>query len=302
MEFENAFGIKFPEEDAENYDVAAYVSCERKFRDSVIGQTIIFYKNSKRIDFETDVEWHEHQTLLKAAFPVEVEATELTCEIQYGNLKRKLKRETSIEKAKFECCAHRWIDMTADSGDYGVAILNDCKYGYDAKEKLMRLTLIKSGIFPNPDADQGEHFFTYSLLPHTGDFRDGRVIEEAEDLNAESLGYLPFVQESLEKDLDKLQKGIIDLGDTKGVYVSAIKKAETSGAIIIRLYEAYGRDHEIKATLFKDFDNVAIRKVRSCNLLEKGSRKEPDFVPETRQLSFTIAPYEIQTYKVSFKR
>ena len=289
-----------PKEDAEYFDVAAYVDIERKFRDSVIGQTIIFYKNSKRIDFETDVDWHQHQILLKAAFPVEVEATYLDCDIQFGNLRRKLKRETSIEKAKFECCAHRWIDMTADSGDYGVAILNDCKYGYDAKEKLMRLTLIKSGIFPNPDADQGEHLFTYSLLPHRGDFREGLVIEQAEDLNAESLGFLPFVQESMVRDLDKLQRGIIDLGEEKGVYVSAIKKAEDSGAIIIRLYEAHGLSHEVKAELFKNFKKARIRTVQHCNLLENRSKQKADFDEKTKVLSFDLSPYEIKTFRITY--
>ncbi len=289
-----------PKEDAEDFDVAAYVNIERNFRKSVIGQNIIFYKHSKRIDFETDVDWHEHQTLLKAAFPVEVEASNLDCDIQFGNLRRKIKRDTSIEKAKFECCAHRWIDMTADTGEYGVAILNDCKYGYDAKEKLMRLTLIKSGIFPNPDADQGVHLFTYSLLPHRGDFREGLVIEQAEELNAESIGFLPFLQESMARDLAKLREGIIDLGDEKGVYVSAIKKAEDTGAIIIRLYEAHGRSHEVKAQLFKDFEKVEIRNVRACNLLEKTSRVEQDFDRNTGILSFAIAPYEIKTYSITF--
>ncbi len=269
------------------------VRIRRTFRASTIEQMIRFYPDSKRIDFETKADWHEHQTLLKAAFPVDVEATDLTCEIQYGSLKRKLRRESSIEKAKFECCAHSYIDMTADSGEFGVAILNDCKYGYDAKEKLMRQTLIKSGIFPNPNADQGIHTFTYSLYPHKGDLIEGKVIEEARALNSKKLCYKP-------KLMERTGKAIIDLGETEGVFVCAVKKAEDSDAIIIRIYEAYGRQHEFTAHLFGGFKDLTATKLIECDLLEHPL--DGALQPDTKNNDFTISarPYEIKTYAVFY--
>lgn len=101
--------------------------------------------------------------------------------MQFGNVERPTHENTSWDEAKFEVCAHKWADLS-ECG-YGVGLLNDCKYGYDIHDSVMRLTLIKSGIFPNPDADKEIHTFTYALYPHEGDFRSGRVIQEAYDLN-----------------------------------------------------------------------------------------------------------------------
>ncbi len=276
----------------------AFVEIHRTFRESKIHQKIRFYEDSRRIDFETKVDWHQHQTLLKAAFPVAVEATDLTCEIQYGSLKRKLARETSIEKAKFECCAHRWIDMTADLGDYGVAIINDCKYGYDAKPGLMRQTLIKSGIFPNPDADQGEHIFTYSLMPHKGDFRQGGVIEEAEALNSKNLCYHPAPEDAIVLDQSDLERDIIDFGEVTGVYVGAIKKAESSDDLIIRIYEAHGKKHKGVIKFLQGFADINLCSICECNLLE-----EP-ILPGVngKEMPFSIEPYEIKTYMLAYTR
>ncbi len=148
---------------------------------STITQRLTLYAHSPRIDFRTEVDWHAHQVLLKAAFPVAVRATRATYEIQFGSVERPTHWNTSWDWARFEVCGHKWADLS--EGDYGVALLNDCKYGYDIKDNVMRLTLIKSGIEPDPQADQGRHVFTYSLLPHAGDWRQGGVAREAYALN-----------------------------------------------------------------------------------------------------------------------
>ena len=267
------------------------VEIDRKFRASTIHQSVIFYSDNRRIDFKTKADWHEHQTLLKAAFPVDVESKEISCEIQYGSLKRNLTRDNSRDKAKFECCAHKWIDITDESGDFGVAILNDCKYGYDAKEKLMRLTLIKSGIFPNPNADQGEHEFTYSLYPHSGGVAEGKVIEEARRLNFESHYYIPVTN---------LEKRIVDFSSEEGIFVEAVKYAENSDAIIVRIYEGYGIDHKVKAQLFADIP-VALSKATICDLLENETEEEISFDKENKTVEFALKPYEIKTIKIRFE-
>jgi len=149
----------------------------RNWRRSRIVQRIYAYQHTARLDFCTEVDWHEHHILLKAAFPVEVHATQATYEIQFGAIERPTHWNTSWDYARFEVCGHRWSDLS--EGDYGVSLLNDCKYGHDTKDNVLRLTLIKAATSPDPDADQGRHIFTYSLLPHQGDWRSGTVQEAA---------------------------------------------------------------------------------------------------------------------------
>ncbi|MCR4902483.1 MAG: hypothetical protein K6A23_06470 [Butyrivibrio sp.] len=290
------------------------ITIKRNFRESEICQNIIIYANSRRIDFETKVDWHEHQILLKAAFPVNIDSDVINCEIQYGNITRNLTRNNSWDKAKFECCAHKWIDISQNaektenadksentkkiedslkfknaeiSGTHGVALLNDCKYGYDAKEKLMRLTLIKSGIFPNPNADQGLHEFTYSLYPHMGDFKSGEVIENARKLNEEKHlfeGFSDYV------------KAIIDFGEERGIYTEAIKLSEDGDKeIIIRMYEGHGLEHNVKAALLKGFTTL-VQEVYECDLLENRiSSQEVPYNKGKKEISLQFKPYEIKT-------
>ncbi len=279
------------------------ISIKRPFRNSEIQQNIHFYADSRRIDFETKIDWHEHQTLLKAAFPVDVDSEKITCETQYGNLKRNLKRENSWDRAKFECCAHKWMDISDKDGSFGVAVLNDCKYGYDAKEKLMRLTLIKSGIFPNPNADQGLHEFTYSLFPHEGDYREGRVIEEARKLNENSHFYIPESKSSLSGQPSDIVaaalNGVIDI-EERGVFVEAVKLAENSKDIVIRLFEGYGEKHTVKASLFTAFDSGP-KDVAECDLLERKTGVHDGFGydAQNKLLSFEMEPFEIKTFVLS---
>ncbi len=291
-----------------------HVDIIRAFRASKIHQSIVIRNDSRRIDFRTNADWHEHQILLKAAFPVNVDSGEINCEIQYGNIKRNLRRDNSWDKAKFECCAHRWMDISDERSEYGVAILNDCKYGYDAKENLMRLTLIKSGIFPNPNADQGEHEFTYSLFPHKGDFRKGEVIREAEELNRQQHFYLSGVEPAssnhygyvASKFVRNVENSIIELDKENGVYIGAVKMAEESDDVIIRLYEGHGQETEAGALVLKGLLQNNCEKgnveISECDLLEN-ALKDAEVIScrygEKVQLHFN--PYEIKTLRIAIK-
>ncbi|GGO00588.1 alpha-mannosidase [Saccharibacillus kuerlensis] len=148
---------------------------------SRIEQQMIVYASDRRIDFKTKADWHERRVLLKAAFPVHVRATEATYDVQYGNVKRPTHWNTSWDMARFETVGHQWADLS-DKG-YGVSLLNDCKYGYDIKDHVMRLSLIKCAQHPDTEADQGAHEFTYSLLPHEGDWLLGGTVRSAWALN-----------------------------------------------------------------------------------------------------------------------
>lgn len=152
--------------------VRTTLEIERRESNSVIRQKIHFYADSRRIEFETYVDWKEHQTLLKVHFPVNVHTDEATFDVQFGNLTRKVHTNTSWDKARFESCGQKWIDLS--EGHYGVSMLNDCKYGHSVKDSDMALTLIKSGIEPNPVADQEEHYFTYAIYPHAENGRKQR--------------------------------------------------------------------------------------------------------------------------------
>jgi alpha-mannosidase len=165
----------------ESGPVRAGIEVSRRFLSSRIRQTIYIYGDIPRIDFKTTVDWKESQVMLKTAFPLDVRADEATFEIQMGNVRRPTHSNTSWDFAKFEVCAHKWADMSERG--YGVALLNDCKYGYRAKDGSLELTLLKSATNPFPGADKEIHEFTYSLYPHEGDFAAGAVHMQAQMLN-----------------------------------------------------------------------------------------------------------------------
>jgi alpha-mannosidase len=269
--------------------------------DSTLTQRLTLYAHSPRLDFRTEVDWHQHQTLLKVAFPVAVRATRASYEIQFGSVERPTHWNTSWDWARFEVCGHKWADLS--EGDYGVALLNDCKYGYDIKNNVLRLTLIKSGIDPDPQADQGRHVFTYSLLPHAGDWRQGGVAREAYALN-----YPAWAALSPE------EGGAPAAGQGRGgaeraslparfslaalsadhVILETVKPAETGDAVIFRVYEyQQRRNPAVSLTLGRP-----IARAVECSLMEDG---ETPVEHDAASLRFAIAPFEIKTFKVWFQ-
>src|SRR5436309_5182677 len=208
----------------------AVVRFAREFGSSKLDQRMVLDGGSRVLRFETEVDWQETHKFLKVAFPVAVHSPRATYEIQFGHVERSTHSNTSWDQARFEVCAHRWADL-GEAG-YGVALLNDCKYGYDIHGSVMRLSLLRAPTHPDPTADQGGHYFTYALMPHPGDFREAGVIEAAEDLNLP----LEVVHSSLPVGSSR---SVIDV-DTPQVIVEAIKRAEDSDATIVRLYEAWG--------------------------------------------------------------
>ena len=153
--------------------------------DSTIEQEMWLYHDSPRIDFHTWAEWRNGRKLLKVAFPLQIRSRTATYDLPFGHIERATHRNTGWEQAKFEVCGHKWADMS--EGDYGVALLNDCKYGYDARENVLRLSLIRSPIRPDATSDIGQHEFIYSLLPHAGSWREAQVARRAYELNIPTL-------------------------------------------------------------------------------------------------------------------
>lgn len=260
----------------ENGEIAFTIHIKWKFHHSDISQSIVFYQNDRRIDFDTNVDWHEKRKLLKAAFPVDVRTTEATYDIQFGNVKRPTHWNTSWDMAKFESVGHQWADLSEP--DYGVSLLNDSKYGYDIKENTIRLTLLKSAIHPDPEADQGAHSFVYSLYPHIGDWRNGKTVEKAWDLND------PIV--AVEGKWTK-EASFLDT-NSHHVWFDAVKPAYDGNGIIVRLHEYEGRRGKVTLEVGKDITSWV-----ETNLMEEA-------LADVCQLpiEFDIKPYEIKTIRI----
>ena len=257
------------------------IELERTISNSLIRQTITFYADSAVIRFDTYVDWKEHQHLLKVHFPVDLHTDEATFDIQFGNLTRKIHQNTSWDEARFESCGQKWMDMS--EGHYGVSLLNDCKYGHSAIDGVMTLTLIKSGIEPNPTADQEEHTFTYALYPHAENWRQAKTVQEAMKLNQPLL--------SVEGGCAGNESSFVSV-DHQNVIIETVKMAEDGDGVIIRLYESENARTKAHISFEKD-----IVSVQSCDCIEKAK-----MAVDTKDNGFDIEikPYEIQTYRVRF--
>lgn len=263
--------------------VRATLEIQRTISNSVIKQEIHFYADSRRIDFSTWVDWKEHQHLLKVHFPVNIHSDEATFEVQFGNLKRKIHGNTSWDEARFESCGQKWMDIS--EGHYGVSLLNDCKYGYSAKDSNIALTLIKSGIEPNKTADQEEHVFTYALYPHKEMWCAAGTVQEAYKLNQPAY--------ATKGELKNTGKSFIST-DKDNIIIETVKPAENGDGMIVRLYDC--ENSLTKATL--TFAEGMLESVEECNLMEE---KEADIEACGNSFTVSVKPYEIKTYRVRLK-
>lgn len=263
--------------------VRATLEIQRTISNSVIKQEIHFYADSRRIDFSTWVDWKEHQHLLKVHFPVNIHSDEATFEVQFGNLKRKIHGNTSWDEARFESCGQKWMDIS--EGHYGVSLLNDCKYGYSAKDSNIALTLIKSGIEPNKTADQEEHVFTYALYPHKEMWSAAGTVQEAYKLNQPAY--------ATKGELKNTGKSFIST-DKDNIIIETVKPAENGDGMIVRLYDCENSLTKVTLT----FAEGMLESVEECNLMEE---KEADIEACGNSFTVSVKPYEIKTYRVRLK-
>lgn len=256
---------------------------KRNFLNSHIEQTILLYGGSKRIDFDTRVDWHELQLLMKAAFPTTVFANEVKCDIQFGNVTRPTHRNTSWDAAKFEICAHKYIDISENG--YGVSLMNDCKYGHDVLGGDMRITLLKCGDNPWVGADTGVSEFKYSLYPHNGGFSECDIEREAYFVNN------PVCVKPIEKQTGDLPESYSFAKVTDGnAVLECVKKSEDGKGIIMRFYENFGGRSHVKVQLGFDACRAVLTDLLENETSEAALRQNV--------LEFDIKPYEILTYKI----
>ncbi len=253
----------------------------RRFMDSEITQEIIFFDTSRRIDFVTRVDWKEKDIILKAVFDADVNNDDAAFDIQYGFIRRPAHRNTSWDAAKFETCGQKYADIS--DGGYGIAVLNDCKYGYSARRGRLMLSLIKASGYPNSYIDDCVHEFTYSLLAHEGDFRSAGVIEEATLLNdpPEIYGRAAVGNYSL------------ITCDAPNITLGAAKKAYGSDDAVIRLAES--RNMRTIAHLAFGFD---VKEAYLCDLNENEIKR---LDTENGKLALEFRPFEIHTIKLRRK-
>ncbi len=254
---------------------------------SEICQDILVYANKDSIDFRTRVDWHEKNTLLKTSFPVDIRSNRASYEIAYGIIERSTNNNTTWEQAQYEVSGHRFADLS-ETG-YGVSILNDCKYGWDIKGNLMRLSLLRSPSSPDPEADQGEHCFTYSLFPHFDN-----CLYDTVDLAHELNNPLIFEGGVVEGEEAKAEVCLAEVL-TENAVIDCIKEAEDDPeAFIFRLYEPYGARGAVEVVFYRPIVSIC-----ETDLLEEsigGVTLEDDDT-----LVFDINPFEIRTFKVVFE-
>ncbi len=268
-----------------NHAGAGRVRFRRCFGRSSIDQTIVLAAGSRRIDFVTEVDWQETHAFLKVAFPVEIRTDRATYEIQFGHVSRPTHQNTSWEQARFEVCAHRWADLS-ETG-YGVALLNDCKYGYDVRGNVLRLSLLRAPTAPDPRCDRGRHRFTYALLPHAGDPFAGGVLEAASALNT-PLTVVPVAPHG-----GRLQASTSYVSvDDPGFVVVAVKRADDgSGDVVVRGHEAHGGSRRVRLRLAVPFT----RAVRT-DLLE---RPRHGVTVADGAVCLSVRPFELVTLRLS---
>ncbi|MCU9813968.1 glycosyl hydrolase-related protein [Paraclostridium sp. AKS73] len=266
----------------EDGNLKAVIRFKYKYMNTTISQDMIVYANSNRIDFKTNVDWREKKQLLKVAFVVDIRSTMATYDVQFGNVKRPTHWNTSWDRARFESVAQQWVDLS--ERNYGVSLLNNCKYGHDIKDNVMRLTLLKSATHPDPVQDQGEQNFTYSLLPHSGDFIDGNTVKHAYELNQPLRAIKGMLKSEVKKQLFKFN-------DTN-ILVDAIKKAEDEDMIIIRFHDYSGSRQNV--SIDSDYE---ITGWMETNLMEKPIEN----LRNENSINVVVNPYEIKTLMIKMK-
>eukprot|EP00004_Rigifila_ramosa_P009661 TRINITY_DN2128_c0_g1_i4.p1 TRINITY_DN2128_c0_g1~~TRINITY_DN2128_c0_g1_i4.p1 ORF type:complete len:787 (+),score=162.79 TRINITY_DN2128_c0_g1_i4:794-3154(+) len=253
---------------------------------SLLVQHVTMTSVSNRIDFVTDVDWvDEVHRFLKVRFPLAVHSPQAAYEIQHGHTFRPTHKNTSWDDARFEVCAQRWADLSEYG--YGVALLNDCKYGHACQENVFYLSLIRAPKYPDNTADLGQHRFTYSIFPHLGNLQDGGVIAEATKLNnplsLHNSASVPGPQSLLSV-------------ESPAVVLDWVKMAEDSQELIVRLYESFGG--RVPSVWLRS--TLPIAGAAVVNILEEPMDSDAIRTPwADGQLELSLKPFQILTLRLT---
>lgn len=253
------------------------------FPSSFFTQYITLYRDLDRLDIKTEADWWEEHMFLKAAFPVNVKSDTAAYEIPFAAINRTTKFDTLWEKARFEVPALKWADLSAPG--YGISLLNDSKYGYDIHSSVMKISLLRSPVWPDPMADRGKHTFVYSLYTHAGKWHEAETVKRGYELNSP---LVTLITNSHEGDLP-LQYSFFNL-EAVGVILDTIKKEERGSGYILRLYESKGRDERAVLHLFK-----TPLKIYETDLMENEIK---EIKTRGKKITLDFKKYEIRTLKI----
>jgi len=264
----------------------AIIRIRNHFQNSTFIRDVTLYAGVPRVDVKMQAEWHEKHILLKVAFPVSAHSDKATFEIPFGSVERPTTRNTPAEQAQFEVPAQRWADLSDRT--HGFSLLNNCKYGYDAKGNVLRLSLLRSPEWPDPHADEGHHEFTYALYPHGGGWKDALTIRRGYELNYKLIavaverhsGVLPAEHSFIE-------------ANQNSVIVSAVKKAEDDDSLILRFYDWAGKTGDVSIQLPSGADSAS-----ATDMMERPIGNLP---VHNAMVTVPTKAYEIQTIKVHFQ-
>jgi alpha-mannosidase len=271
----------------ESGPLRATIRITRTWQSSKFVQDISLYAGLDRVDIANHIDWHETHVLLKAAFPLAASSDSATFEIPYGSIERPTTRNNSWEAAKFEVPALRWADV--GDAQHGFSLINNSKYGYDAKGNVLRLSLLRSPTWPDPNADRGHHDFSYSLYPHVGTWKQALTVHRGYEFNYK-----------LEAEQLEAHEGILPPQQSfvsavpENVVLTAVKKAEDGNGLILRFYEWAGKNTDVQVTLPAGATGAAI-----VNLMEH-SDGSPLAITGGNQISMPIHPFEISTLRVDY--
>src|SRR5271170_2219619 len=239
----------------------ATIRVTRTWQHSKFVQDITLYAGLDRVDVVNDFDWHEDHILLKAAFPLAASSASATYEIPYGSIERPTTRNNSWEAAKFEVPALRWADL--GDAEHGFSVINNSKYGYDAKGNVLRLSLLRAPTWPDPNADRGRHLFSYELYPHAKDWKKAETVRRGYEFN------YPLQAFAVTAHPGKLpaRYSFVEIS-SPNVVLTAMKKAEDSSDIIYRFYEWAGGSGTVDLTI------PGAKRARQTNLMEEAAEQD----------------------------
>lgn len=268
------------------------------FPSSFFVQDIILYKHSPLLEVEMHIDWWEDHTLLKVAFPFAVDSDVATYEIPYASIERSTRRETSWEKARYEVAVHRWADISEQ--DWGISLINDRKYGMDVQGGTMRLTLLTSPMWPDPQADRGRQYVRYAVYPHAGGWRQAETVHQAAAFNSPLVAVFPEARRPLTMAIDggaAEESGAlpsVSLG-TRQAMITALKQSHDGTSFVLRLVELHGEACETEIRF--DFP---VKEAWEVNLAEEPLSGRLEMSEGV--LPIRLKPFEIKSIAFTVKK
>jgi alpha-mannosidase len=264
----------------------AAIRVTHTWQSSKFVQDITLDANADQVNVVNDFDWHETHVLLKAAFPLAATSDKATYEVPYGTIQRATTRNNSWEQAQFEVPALRWADL--GDGQHGFSLINNSKYGYDDKDNVLRLSLLRSPTWPDPEADRGHHHFTYALYPHGGDWKQALTVRHGYDYNYP----LQAMQLAAHAGTMPAEFAYVTV-KPENVVLTALKKAEDSNALVFRVYEWAGKSSDVQFHVPPGATSATV-----TNLMEKPEGEPLKVTGDT--VTAPIHPFEILTVSVAY--